>query len=141
MAKFRSILTIRSYYVTYAFKSDSTLYSCRNVKELLARSRRKISSLSDCRWTRTYNHLVHKWTLNHLAKLFYLVVFPNWRDYIVLCWLPTWYIYFFNFLCSNFLLFGNIELLQKLDIFLSFEKVQIWLTQYRMVKQTSQHRT
>ena len=25
--------------------------------------------LSDCNWTRTYNHLVHKQTLNHLAKL------------------------------------------------------------------------
>ena len=25
--------------------------------------------LSDCNWTRTHNHLVHKQTLNHLAKL------------------------------------------------------------------------
>ena len=25
--------------------------------------------LSDCNWTRTHNHLVHKRTLNHLAKL------------------------------------------------------------------------
>ena len=25
--------------------------------------------LSDCSWTQTYNHLVHKRTLNHLAKL------------------------------------------------------------------------
>ena len=24
---------------------------------------------SDCNWTRTHNHLVHKRTLNHLAKL------------------------------------------------------------------------
>ena len=31
-----------SYHVTYAFQSESTLYSCLNVKELLARSRRKI---------------------------------------------------------------------------------------------------
>ena len=31
-----------SYYVTYAFQSESTLYSCLNVKELLARSRREI---------------------------------------------------------------------------------------------------
>ena len=29
-------------HVTYAFQSESTLYSCLNVKELLARSRRKI---------------------------------------------------------------------------------------------------
>ena len=45
------------------------LYSCLNVKELLARSRRKIWSLSDCSWTRTHNHLVYKRTLNHLAKM------------------------------------------------------------------------
>ena len=44
-------------------------YSCLNVKELLARSQRKIWSLSDSNWTRTQNHLVCKQTLNHLAKL------------------------------------------------------------------------
>ena len=37
--------------------------------QLLARSRRRISSLSDCNRTRTHNHLVHKRTLNELAKL------------------------------------------------------------------------
>ena len=31
-----------SYHVTHAFQSESTLYSCLNVKELLARSRREI---------------------------------------------------------------------------------------------------
>ena len=31
-----------SYHVTYAFQSESTLYSCLNVKELLARNRREI---------------------------------------------------------------------------------------------------
>ena len=30
------------YHVTYEFKSESTLYSCLNVKEPLARSRRHI---------------------------------------------------------------------------------------------------
>ena len=29
-------LTVCSYHVTYAFRSESTLYSCLNVKELLA---------------------------------------------------------------------------------------------------------
>ena len=48
---------------------ESTLCSCLNVKELLAWSRREIWSLSDCNWTRIQNHLVHKRTLNHLAKL------------------------------------------------------------------------
>ena len=60
--------TVCSYHVTYAFQSESTLYSCLNVKELLARNRREIWSLSDCNWTRTHNHLVHKRTLNHLAS-------------------------------------------------------------------------
>ena len=62
-------LTVCSYHVTYAFQSESTFYSCLNVKKLLARNRREIWSLSDCNWTRSHNHLVRKWTLNHLAKL------------------------------------------------------------------------
>ena len=60
--------TVCSCHVTYAFQSESTLYSCLNVKELLARSRREIWRWSDCNWTRTQNHLVLKRTLNHLAK-------------------------------------------------------------------------
>ena len=59
-----------SCHVTYAFQSESTLYSCLNVKELLVQSRHEIWSLSDHSWTRTQNHLVHTWTFNHLAKLF-----------------------------------------------------------------------
>ena len=35
-------LSVCSCHFTYAFQSDSTLYSCLNVKELLARSRREI---------------------------------------------------------------------------------------------------
>ena len=35
-------LTVYSYHVTYAFQSESTLYSCLNFKEFLARSRREI---------------------------------------------------------------------------------------------------
>ena len=35
-------MTVCFYHVTYAFQSESTLYSCLNVKELLARSRREI---------------------------------------------------------------------------------------------------
>ena len=62
-------LTVCFCHVTYAFQSESTLYSCLNVKELLAWSRRQIWRWSDCDWTRTQNHLVLKRTLNHLAKL------------------------------------------------------------------------
>ena len=62
-------LTVCSYHVTYAFQSESTLYSCLNVKELLARNTRDIWGLSDCNGTRTHNHLVRKRTFNHLGKL------------------------------------------------------------------------
>ena len=62
-------MTVCSYHVTYVFQSESTLYSCLDVKELLARNRREIWSLSDCNWIRTHNRLVRKGTLNHLAKL------------------------------------------------------------------------
>ena len=64
-----SVLTVCSFHVTYAFQSESTLYSCLNFKELLARNRREIWSLSDCNWTRTHNPLVLKRTPNHLVKL------------------------------------------------------------------------
>ena len=47
---------------------ESILYSCLNVKELLARSRHKIWGLSDCNWTRTQKPLVGKRTLDHLPK-------------------------------------------------------------------------
>ena len=57
------------YHVTYVFQSESTLYSCLNVKELLAGNRRDIWNLSGCNGTRTHKHLVRKRILNHLAKL------------------------------------------------------------------------
>ena len=65
----RCIVIVCFYHVTYEFESESTLYSCLNVKELLARSRRHIWRLSDCNGTQTNNHLVRKRILNHLAKL------------------------------------------------------------------------
>ena len=40
--------TVCSCLVAYAFQSESTLYCCLNVKELLARNRREIWNLSDC---------------------------------------------------------------------------------------------
>ena len=64
-----STVTVCSYHVTYAFQSESSLYSCLNVKRPLAQSRREIWSLSDCNLTRTHNPLVDKGTLNHLTKL------------------------------------------------------------------------
>ena len=62
-------MTVYSCHVTYAFQSESTIYSFLNVKELLAWRRCKIWSLSDCNWSQTHNRLTHKRTLNHLDKL------------------------------------------------------------------------
>ena len=62
-------LIVCFYHVTYEFESESTLYNCLNVKELLAPSKRHIWRLSDCNGIRTHNHLVCKRTPNHLAKL------------------------------------------------------------------------
>ena len=52
-----------------SFRVNPHSIVCLNVKEVLARSRRHIWSLSDSKWIRTHNHLVRKRTLNHLAKL------------------------------------------------------------------------
>ena len=52
-----------------SFRVNPHSIVCLNVKEHLARSRRHISSLSDSNGIRTHNHLVHKRTINHLAKL------------------------------------------------------------------------
>ena len=62
-------LTVCSCHVTYAFQSESTLFSYPNVKELLAHTSCEIWRWGDCNWSRTKNHLVFKLTLNHLAKL------------------------------------------------------------------------
>ena len=67
--EYHSHLTVCSYHFTYALQSESTLCSCLNVKELLARNRCDIWSLSDSNGGRTHKHLVHKWRLNHLAEL------------------------------------------------------------------------
>ena len=64
-------LTLCFCHVTYVFRSESTLYSCLNVKKLIARSRCKIRSLSDRNWTRTQNHLVCKQKLT---------IWPNWQN-------------------------------------------------------------
>ena len=50
-------------YVTYAFQSESALYSFLNVKEC------NIWKLSDSNEFQTHNHLVRKQTLKHLAQL------------------------------------------------------------------------
>ena len=71
-------LTVCSYHVRYAFQSESTLYISLTAKELPARSRHKIWSLSNCYCRRTHNHLVHKRTLNHLAKWLSVCLWTKW---------------------------------------------------------------
>ena len=50
---FWSLSVVHSTVQSCHLRLQSTFYSCLNVKELLARSRLEISSLSDCNWTRT----------------------------------------------------------------------------------------
>ena len=57
------------YHVKYVFQSKSILFSCLNVKDLVARNRRDIWSLSDSNRIWTHNHRVCKWTLINLANL------------------------------------------------------------------------
>ena len=70
-------LTVCCDHVTYAFQSEFTLYSCMNIKELLAPNRRDISSLGDSNGTWTHNRSVRKWVVNNLAKL------VNWLSCVV----------------------------------------------------------
>ena len=62
-------LTACSFHVTCRFQREITFYNCLNIKELLARNRYNIWSLSDCNRTRTHDHLVRKRTVTHLEKL------------------------------------------------------------------------
>ena len=64
-------------HVTYAFQSESTLYSCLNVKELLAQSRHEIWRWSDCNWKRTQNHLVLKRVLSFRWVMHLLLQIQN----------------------------------------------------------------
>ena len=52
----------------YTFQSESTLYSCLNVKELLAWNRYNIWNLIENNGIWTKNHLAYKQILNHLAN-------------------------------------------------------------------------
>ena len=66
---FNGIFLLSVLIMSRTLQSESTLYSCLNVKELLAQNRREIWTLSNCNGTRIYNHLVRTRTPNHLIKL------------------------------------------------------------------------
>ena len=55
------------YHLVYAFESESTLYSCLNVKELLAENKRNVWNLSDSKGIRNHIHLVSKRTLEYIS--------------------------------------------------------------------------
>ena len=59
-----NVLIVCYYHVLLVLQSESALYSCLNAKEVLARNRLDIWSLSDSNSILTHNNLVHKWTLN-----------------------------------------------------------------------------
>ena len=59
------------------FQRESTLFTCLNIKKLFAKRRRKISSLSDCNWTRSLYHLHHRQTPNDSPKL------ASWLSFFV----------------------------------------------------------
>ena len=67
-------LTVFSYHVTYAFQSESTLYSCLNVKEPLAWNRRDIWNFSDCNGTRM--HRTDKYSQH--SSIIWLVWLNHW---------------------------------------------------------------
>ena len=46
----------------------STNVQLNKLKEVVKSNEGATLRLGDCNWTRTHNHLVHKRTLNHLAK-------------------------------------------------------------------------
>ena len=103
LTKYVNALTVCSYHVTYMFRCESTLYSCLNVKDLLAQNRCKIWSLSDSDWTQ--NHLVCKWTLHQVAKL------TSLAKWLSVCLQTNWLwvrVQLQSLKCEIFLLFPNI---------------------------------
>ena len=79
-------MTVFYYHVKYAFQSESTLYNCLNFKEILARNRSHIWSLSNSNRIRTHNLLVHKQTLSHVPKVVSLAEWLSARLRIKYLW-------------------------------------------------------
>ena len=66
------LLTVCSYHVAYAFQSESTIYSCLNVKELLTQNKCNIGNLSDCNGTQTHwCHNFFQFASNCRGKSYY----------------------------------------------------------------------
>ena len=71
-------LTVCCCHVTYAFQSESTRYSCLNVKELLTRSRCEIWGLSDCNLTHNSTLTTENSRLASLAKWLSVRSWTKW---------------------------------------------------------------
>ena len=114
-------LTVCSYHATYASQNESTLYSCLNVKELLARNRCGIWSLSvDSNRIWTHNHLVCKRALTHLTKLAISIIDILFLIFFLyICLLYIFYYMHFCYIC--FIIFFYYILL--LLIYCFFEKI------------------
>ena len=76
----KATLTVCYYLVMYAFQSEFTLYSCLNVKELFARNRCNIWSLSYSNRIRAHNHLVCKGTLKRVRDIITAYSQMHWTD-------------------------------------------------------------
>ena len=77
-------LNVCSYHVTHAFQSESTLYSCLNVKELLAWNWYKIWNLSDCSWTQIQVcDMIRKYSNMHSTNKYSQhssIIWPVWLN-------------------------------------------------------------
>ena len=114
-------LTVCSCHVTYAFESESTLYSCLNVKELLARKEfLDIQATVECGFTlkrvrdktRTYSISIFFLSLSlgifvcHTIKTFLFSRFKKIKGVFVSIFVFT---FFVSFLSRRLLLSGDIE--------------------------------
>ena len=57
------------HHVTCEFHNESTLYSLSECQETRCSNQVPYLEFIDSNTIRTHNHLVHKWTINHLAEL------------------------------------------------------------------------
>ena len=71
------------HHVNYAFQSESTLYSCLNVNERLARDRRNIWSLSDSNGIRTFDLFEKAIDLVRIEVICFALRFQDVPKYLV----------------------------------------------------------
>ena len=89
-------MSVCSCLVMYTFQSESMLYSCLNVKELLALSRCEIWSLSDCNWTWTYSQMTRTYSQMYRKDKYSehsSIIWPVW---------PNGWVFVFEVIGSGF---------------------------------------